>query len=248
MKKWHVMTGIAVVIIAIIVAIASIAYKFYILPGYIAPVVEDVNAYLQDDNVLNALYDEAVTLHDNGVMDDTTYTTFLRAYSDHFRDDEEYARRILSEREESTNPANEETAVKTKYASHKVGIEIIKVNDGESNGNADTKYSDKRTSDRVKAEDYVEAEQIIVEAEGTETPEETPDAVENAYDKLKSKMTATDFSKFTKIMTKLDISTLKTYISDKEGLKEYLHSKLSDDEYKEIVNLGYKYLYVFIQK
>lgn len=247
LKKWHIVTGISLIGVTLIIIGASFIYKYFILPRYIEPVVEDIRAYLQDDTVLNALYEEAVKLHEDGVMDDATYTTFLRAYSEHFRNDEEYARRILATKNENTNPVNEETALRTKYASHKVGIEIIKVNDGEGSGNADIKYSDERTSNRIKAEDYVEAEQIIEKAENSSEPTEEPDAVKSAYEKLKSKMTASDFSKFTKIMAKLHIPTLKTFISDKEGLKAYLHSELNDEEYKDIVNLGYKYIYVFLE-
>lgn len=248
LKKWHILTGISLIVVTLVIVVGSLVYNYFLLPKYIAPVVEDVSDYVSREEVLNKLYAEAVKLHDEGVMDDITYTTFLRAYSEHFRDDEEFAHRILAEREEYTNPVNEETALKTKYASHKVGIEIIKVNDGESTGKADTKYSDERNSNRVKAEDYVEAESIIEKANSTEEPTETPDVVKTAYDKLKSRMTAKEFSRFTKIMSKLDINTLKTYISDKEGLKEYLHSRLTDEEYKEAVNLGYKYVYVFLEK
>ncbi len=248
MKKWHIFTGIGLIAVTLIIIVVSLVYNYFLLPNYIAPVVEDVSTYVTREDVLSKLYAEAVRLHDEGIMDDLTYTTFLRAYSEHFRDDEAFAHRILAEREEYTNPVNEETALKTKYASHKVGIEIIKVNDGESIGKADTKYSDERNSNRVKAEDYVEAESILEKANSTEEPTDEPDIVKSAYDKLKSRMTAKEFSRFTKIMSKLDIGTLKTFIADKEGLKEYLHSRLSDEEYKEAVNLGYKYIYVFLEK
>lgn len=248
MKKWHILTGVGLIVVTIVIVVVSLVYNYFLLPKYIAPVVEDVSTYVTREDVLNRLYNEAVRLHEDGTMDDITYTTFLRAYSEHFRDDEAYAHRILQEREEYTNPINEETALKTKYASHKVGIEIIKVNDGEGSGKVDTKYSDERNSNRVKAEDYVEAESIIEKSNSTETPTDEPDIVKSAYDKLKSRMTAKDFSRFTKIMAKLDVNTLKTFISDKEGLKAYLHSKLSDEEYKEAVNLGYKYVYVFLEK
>ncbi len=249
MKKWHIITAISVVLAVVIIAIGSLIYRYFILPGFIQPVVEDISDYLKDEAVITALYDEAVELHDEGVMDDLTYTAFLRSYSEHFRNDREYAERILAEKKQNTNPVNEETALKTKYASNKVGIEIIKVNDGEGSGNADVNYSDKRNSDRVKAEDYVKAEQIIKEEEeSTEEPAQTPDIVLSAYEKLKDRMTASDFAAFTKIMAKLDVNTLKGYITDKEGLKGYLHSKLSDEEYKSIVNLGYKYVHVFFEE
>ena len=82
------------------------------------------------------------------------------------------------------------------------------------------------------------------DTEDKSTP--TPDVVKSAYDKLRTNMTADEFSSFTSIMKKLDIDTLKTYLSDKAGLKQYLHASLTDEEYSKIVNLGYKYVSIFI--
>lgn len=248
MKKWHIIVGASVLVVAILVVIGVVTYKYFILPKYIAPVVEQVSDYLKDDDFIVALYDEAVTLHDEGVMDDAIYSNFLRAYSEYFRDDEAYARDILQVKEENTNPVNEGNSLKTKYASHKVGVEIIKVNDGESSGKSDVNYSDERTSNRVRAEDIVEAEKIISEAENGAEATPTPDIIKTAYEKLRSRMIAGDFSLFTKIMAKLDINTLMSFTSDKEGLKNYLHSRLTDEEYSNIINLGYKYVHVFFEK
>ena len=62
-------------------------------------------------------------------------------------------------------------------------------------------------------------------------------------------MTASEFTSFVTIMAKLDINTIHSFseTADKQGLKDYLHSRLNNNEYKTIVNLGYKYAYLFME-
>lgn len=246
-KKWHVVSAISLLCVAVIAVGGVLVYKYYLTPKYIEPMVEELGEYVKQDDILDELYYEASDLYESGVLEDETYSKFVRAYNDYKRDDVEYAKSVLSELENEDTLDSQSNSLSTKYASYKVGVEIIQVNDGESDGKADVEYSDERTSDRIKAEDVVEAEKIIEEAENHE-PTQTPDMVQSAYSKLRSRMTSDEFSSFTTIMKKLDIGVLKQYVSDKEGLKEYLHSRLSDDEYSTIVNLGYKYVNVFIEK
>lgn len=251
MKKWYSIVIAAVVFMALMAALVTAVYNYVVTPRYIEPLVEQVSEKVNSSEILDKLYEEAIILHEEGVMTDATYTNFIRAYNEYYRDDEMFAMQILQQKEQEDKRLgidDESSTLKTKYASNKVGVEIIRVNDNERNGKADVRYSDERTSNRLKAEDYIEAEKIISEAQSTAEPTQTPEVIKSAYDKLRQHMTPNEFSSFTKIMSKLDIETLKTYISDKEGLKAYLHSRLSEDEYKEIVNLGYKYVNVFIEK
>lgn len=252
MKKWHVIlaSALAFIVAAVIGGIAF--YNYYLVPKYIAPIISQVTERLKDDKVIDALYDEGKRYHDEGIITDSIYTKFVDAYNERKKNNESEARRVLEAKEKEGN--NTETAETTKsanYASSKVGVEVIQVNGGEASGKSSSRYSTERTSDRIKAEDIVEAEKVIAQSEKKKTEEETPkpenDDVQKAYKKLKDNMTAQEFSTFVVIMQKLDINTLKTYISDKEGLKAYLHARLTDSEYKEIVNLGYKYVYLFME-
>lgn len=247
MKKWQIVSIVSVAAAMVVAVSGFLIYKYMVLPKYIEPVIEEVSDYLQDDEILETLHNEAEVLYENGMLDDNTYTNFLRVYDEHYRDDEAYAESVLAARD-SRATTEVSQSVETNYASNKVGVEVIRENNTDENGAADIKYSDTRTSDRVKAEDYIEAEKIIEESKNTPEPTDEPLTVETAYAKLKSKMTAGEFATFTKIMSKLSIGTLSSYVSDKEGLKSYLHSCLSDDEYRTIVNLGYKYVYVFLEK
>ena len=249
MKRWIIVIISIVVGIAAVILFGSMIYNNVIAPKYIAPVVEDVSQYLQNDDVVTSLYDEATRLHDDGTMTDETYAKFIRAYNEHFRNNEDYAKEILETRNNDTNINNESSAINAAYNSQRVGMEVAQVNeDGQIHGKAETTYSSERTSNRIKAEDYVEAEKIVEEAEGELTPAPTKSAEQSAYDKLKKNMTGEEYSTFTKIMSKLSIGELKKNISSKDALKEYLHSRLNDEVYKSIVNLGYKYVYIFLAK
>ncbi len=251
MKKWHIIALLTIASMGVVAALITGIYNYVISPRYIEPLVEQVSEKVRDNEILDKLYEEALVLHEDGVMTDATYTNFIHAYNEYYRDDEMYAKEILqakAQEDKRMGIDDESSTLKTKYASHKVGVEIIRVNDSEQNGKADVRYSDERTSNRLKAEDYVEAEKILYESQSTEEPTGTPEVIQTAYEKLRKHMQPKEFSSFTRIMSKLDIETLKSYIFDKEGLKAYLHDKLSDDEYKEIVNLGYKYVNVFLEK
>lgn len=246
MKKWHIAAIASLLTIAVLVISGVLIYRYYIIPRYIEPIVEEIGEYVKQDRILDELYEEAAGLYKDGVIEDTTYSNFVRAYNKFKRDDVEYAKQVLEDHEAEDTLDTKKNSLSTKYASYKVGVETIQVNDGDENGKADVQYSDERTSDRIKAEDVVEAEKIIEESENEPTP--TPDIVKSAYEKLRANMTSEEFSTFTTIMKRLDIEEMKMYLADKEELKAYLHKNLTDEEYSSIVNLGYKYVYVFIEE
>ena len=261
MKKWHIVVISCILGVGILIAGGSFFYKYYIVPKYLEPVVEKVSTYLQDDDVLNELYDEAERLHEDGVIEDDTYSEFIKAYRRHSRNNEDTAREILESADEEDGVSDEDetdSSVTARYASSRVGVEMIQTNDGEGRGKADISYSKERTSDRIRSEDVVEAEKIIEEANATPSPEigadenedqgeESADTVNDAIKILRDNMSAEEFASFTSIMGKLDFDTLMSYSNDKEELKAYMHSVLTDDEYSNIVNLGYKYAYLFIK-
>lgn len=253
MKKWHVVTGISVLAVIVLIAVGSLFYRFYLVPRYVKPVVEKLSECVNEDEVLDALYEEAVQLHGDGILSDGVYSTFVTAYNKHNRNDSQFVREILEQSEENENAAEagmDNTALSVKYASSKVGVEVIQTNDGESSGKADSSYSESRNSARTKAEDIVEARKIVAEEEEEEETDPIEDEIADAYTKLKENMTASEYATFLSIMSKLDHGTLRGFMSeyDKEGLKAYLHSRLSDKEYNNIVSLGYKYISLFIEE
>ena len=198
MKKWHIILLSSILVVAALGVCGVLVYKYYLTPKYIKPIVEEIGTVIRQEEVLDQLYEEAVVLHDEGAIEDVTYSNFVRAYNKFKRNDVEYANEVLESHESEDTLDTRKNARSTKYASYKVGVETIQINDTEENGKADVHYSDERTSDRIKAADVVEAERIIEEAEVA--PTETPDVVKSAYEKLRVNMTSEEFSTFTSIM------------------------------------------------
>ena len=257
MKKWQIITGISAAAVILLSVAGYGFYRFYAVPHYISPIAEKIGKYLSDDKVLAELYENADQLHDEGVLSDSVYTKFITEYEKHTRNDLEYARSILDRTEsDNNNSAGSSTSLSAKYASHKVGIEIIQTNDEDTGGKSDLTYSDTRTSKRVNAEDLLEAEKIIDESQNesknasaaaTEEPELTE---ESAYKILKENMSGDEYSLFTALMMKLDTKLLENYYNndDREALRDYLLSKLNIDEYNNLKSLAYKYAYLFMKK
>ena len=251
MKKWLKILIIAASVIAVLSLSGFFVFKYYIEPKIAEPVVNAIADMLTSESSLKDLYDNAGAEHDAGNLDDDTYTKFISAYNKHTRDDEEFAHEVLDTPEDtSDDDTNVETSsLSARYASHKVGIEIINITDDSGTGKAATTYSSERNSNRPNAEDTLDAKKIRDEQESDEKPTEKPIDTRSAYEKLKANMTASEFTSFVTIMSKLDINTIRGFVdtADKQGLKDYLHSRLDDKEYKTIVNLGYKYAYLFME-
>lgn len=253
MKKWHIITGSIILFIALIAAIFSLTYKYYIVPKFVEPFAQQATEKLRDDSFLDALYSQATQLHNDGTLSDDIYSSFLTAYNRHNRKNDDA---IYDSLGESYEDEAVEAALNTKrasYASTKVGIDLIETNDGESKGKANSTYSAERNSNRTKAEDIVEAEKKragLQNADATEKPTETPEDFEaQALKKLMDNMTTSEANRFRVLMQKLDINILRSYSDGKnlDELKAYLHSNLNNDEYRELVNLGYKYMNLFIE-
>ena len=173
MKKWKIIVLISILAVTILGVSGVLIYNFYLVPNYIEPVVQEISEYVNQDEMMNKLYREAVRLHDEGIIDDDIYAEFVRAYNKSKRSTLEYAQNVLDQysAEDTLNSGKNNTR-STNYASYKVGVETVLVNDEGESGKSDVRYSDERSSDRIKAETIVEAEKIIEEAELDENKSE----------------------------------------------------------------------------
>ncbi|MBR0366492.1 MAG: hypothetical protein IJH94_06810 [Clostridia bacterium] len=253
MKRWHIIAGSVVLFIALVVAILSLVFRYVIVPNYIQPFATKASEKLKDDAFLDSLYDQATKLHDDGTLKDDVYSRFIAAYNRHNSDKNEFADEVLGDDYDDTYAESASNTKRASYASTKVGIDLIQTNDSGISGKADSSYSAERNSNRTKAEDIVEAEKIrsgLANSEATEAPTDTPEEMEaKAMQKLMDNMTASEAAKFRSLMQKLDLDVLRSHSDghDLDGLREYLHSNLNDTEYRELVNLGYKYMNLFIE-
>lgn len=242
MKKWHIVaisTGIMVVAITVC---ASLILSLVMKPKIVEPVIEKA-CLMVDNNVIELLKSESRTLREDGVIDDSTFVTFQRAYKEHIRDDEAYVNEIMTAIPDDDRIINEENnSIKTKYASYKVGVEVVKVNDSGKNGKAGLTYSSVRTSERIKAEDYIEAEKL-----STQTKDDSESEVSN-FEKLKAVMTNSEFSKFVKVVGEIDTAELEAALDGGADIKQLLTESLDEEQYKTLINYVYKYVTIFMDK
>lgn len=242
MKKWHIVaisTGIMVVAITVC---ASLILSLVMKPKIVEPVIEKA-CLMVDNNVIELLKSESRTLREDGVIDDSTFVTFQRAYKEHIRDDEAYVNEIMTAIPDDDRIINEENnSIKTKYASYKVGVEVVKVNESGKNGKADLTYSSVRTSERIKAEDYIEAEKL-----STQTKDDSESEVSN-FEKLKAVMTNSEFSKLVKVVAEVDVSELEVALDGGADIKQLLTESLDEEQYKTLINYVYKYVTIFMDK
>lgn len=242
MKKWHIVaisTGIMVVAITVC---ASLILSLVMKPKIVEPVIEKA-CLMVDNNVIELLKSESRTLREDGVIDDSTFVTFQRAYKEHIRDDEAYVNEIMTAIPDDDRIINEENnSIKTKYASYKVGVEVVKVNESGKNGKADLTYSSVRTSERIKAEDYIEAEKL-----STQTKDDSESEVSN-FEKLKTVMTNSEFSKLVKVVAEVDASELEAALDGGADIKQLLTESLDEEQYKTLINYVYKYVTIFMDK
>lgn len=263
MKKWQILLVSLVAAVAVLVVSGLAFYKLYLVPKYVSPVLDKVQKTLQDDDVLDSLYDVAVRVHDEGVLTDDNYNNFIETYRKHSeKNDVEVAKSIIEQKEQKNNEVKEGSkSVTVKYASSQVGITMIQENDGDKEGKSSMRYGTERTSDRINSEDVIEAEKTLAEAEAKEEDDGTDSddldaakdiqskySVDEAYKVLKENMSTKEWATFVSIIGKLDVNVLKGYAGnyDYESVKDYLHANLSDSEYTDIVNLGYKYMGLFM--
>lgn len=243
MKKWHIVAAVTGVMVIAIAVCAVLIISLVLKPKMAEPVIE-MACELVDDGVIDEFEKEAKTLHDDGEIDDSTYVTFKRVYNKYTRDDEAYVSEILSsiENEDGKIVNEENNSVKTRYASYKVGVEVVKVNDIGANGKADMKYSTVRTSDRIRTEDYIEAESLA------NSVDEDDNNDYSNFEKLQASMSGADYSRLVKFVSKIGTSDAENIIKSGDDIKAKLKSELSEEDYKSLINLAYKYITTFMKK
>ena len=58
MKKWHIMLILGVLGVGIFTMLGIVIYKYYIVPRHIEPIVEKIDEYVTQDDILDELYYE----------------------------------------------------------------------------------------------------------------------------------------------------------------------------------------------
>ena len=158
MKKWHKILIICGAAAAALILVGFMVFRYFIEPGIAKPIINQAAEMINREEVIEQLYNNAVKEHSDGNLNDDIYTKFISAYNKHKRNDEQFAREVLESEDEYVYDDNEveTSSLSAKYASHKVGVEIINTNDGETNGKSASTYSAERNSERTKAEELAQ--------------------------------------------------------------------------------------------
>ena len=105
-------------------------YNYYIVPQYVEPIVQEISAYVNKEDTLDKLYEEAINAHNSGLIDDDVYAKFVRAYKKSKRNTVENAQQILDEyaNDHTLSAAKNNTKLKRKeyLKSRKKTLMIIK--------------------------------------------------------------------------------------------------------------------------
>ena len=75
------------------------------------------------------------------------------------------------------------------------------------------------------------------------TPKPQTDA-ESLYERIKKQVAAEDLKKGYEFLGKLDLSKIRSLVSNRAELKKYIRNTLTDEEYAELIELYIKYSYL----
>lgn len=241
MKKWQIISIAVAAVIALLVSGGALIYKYYVVPKFMEPLAEKITDLFASDDVVDELYDVATEMHDNGTLDDDTYSSFVKKYKSRKKamSDDDFLRMAL-EGKAQDGEIVKDGEFTARYAANRVGVQMIQTDDGTAEGKADTRYSTERTSDRLKAEDIIAAEKMLADDEALADAEE--EERNKKIERILNRMTGEDRPIAMRLMSKVDLDyALQLYYSDYRELKEYLKSCLNEDEINELKVLAVKY-------
>lgn len=216
MKKWKLIL-IAVITAVILICISAFAiFHFYIVPRYIEPMLKTAADILKDDEIQAEISQAAREFAQKGLIDNKLV------------DDYENRIKPKSGNEQDSAQENKQDTSQNGLsgsAENSVGAKNIKVQDGE-----EKKYSYGKKNTEASLPDA---------GSGALNDDE-----QRLFDKVKSEVSSKDLSRAYEIIGKLDMSQVRSLLSDRAALKQYVKSVLSEEEYSEAIELYLKYAYL----
>lgn len=243
MRKLKIILIVVVSCVVVLGTGAFCVYKFYIKPDYIEPALETAQTIMKDKSFAQSLSGIVDEMHESGVITDDQFNQYKERYE-----------RNVMKTESGTVSAGSGSGSGAASGSGSTTV-------SGSGSAADTDNAEEKGVTQDGASNAVGAKKIKVKGGGetgntsthsTSAPEagasdQTQDADVNAlYEKAKSQISVEDQAIIYGIVSKIDIPHAKTLTSDKEQLKAYLKSVLSEDEYKTAIKMYVKYAYIFV--
>ena len=192
-------------------------YHFYIKPEYIEPALVTAKQVLSDKDIQNGMEQIAEEMAAQGLISEE----LLNSYRQQIKSDNSTATK-------DEKAQNQDQTPQPYSAENAVGAKNVKVQSEGETSHSYAKSSSSRTPENVSnSQSDVDAATL--------------------YDKIKSRVDAADWTKIYAIYSKLNIGYISSIATDREKLKQYLHSSLSDDEYKTAMEMYLKYSYIITE-
>ncbi len=249
MKLWKKILIIIAAVLVVLSAVGACVYKFYIVPKYIEPALEFVSTALMNSEYQDALSDLANELVEDGILDEYTAKTYLRKsrkYTSVGRNEIGNSKKDKLDSESLEDIMNDDTDENRREENvfagtsrTKIRIEVVKSDADYPNEEYSGyhTYSEKQdTINKNKEDDYANTDVIEFTTDNTNTNQ-------GLYNKIFSAMKPHERTVFLSVISQVDVTELISLynMGDKAGVKEHLRSHLSDEQYKNAVDIFYKY-------
>ncbi len=254
MKQWKKILVIVAAALVVISGITAGVYNLYIVPKYIEPALEFVSSALMNSEYQDILSELANRLVDEGILDQYTAKTYLRKSRKYTSEGKREASRsdkndftdididdILNE-EEDSRKKDDNIVIGTTRTS--IGIEMVRSDNDYPDAEPSSyhSYSEKQSEINQNRENDDVAENLESNNEDVLTFE-NDNTGNSLYNKIFKAMNQRERSTFLSVVSKIDITeVISLYnMGDRIGIKEHLQSRLSEDQYKEAIDIFYKY-------
>ena len=214
MKRWKIIL-ISVILALLLLGGGGICvYRFFIVPRYLEPLLQTAVTILESEEVQKEISSLVKDFSDQGLLDEELLKQYLSLYEKKNKD--------------TTPDTSNEPSQKTNTPSeNSVGAKNIKVQENDSG----TRYS---YSNNTPSTNLI-------------TPEESKTSglvSKSLYQRIKENVAPEDLNRGYQLAAKFNISKVQSLMSNREELKKYVRSVLTDSEYSEVVAFYIKYSYL----
>lgn len=217
MKRWKIVLISVIASLALILGGGLCIFHFFVIPRYVDPFLKSAVELLDSEDVKREISDLAKEFADKGLLDEELLEQYLEIYSEaEINDDADHSKIHTS----SNNTENS------------VGAKNIQVKENVS-GN---RYSyGKNTS----SESLVE-----VKEKSDKSNSAASDKEKSLYQRIMENVSPEDLTRGYELAAKFDLEKVRSLMHNREALKEYIRSVLTDSEYSEVVAFYLKYSYL----
>lgn len=256
MELWKKILIVVASVLLVFLSIAIGVYNFYIVPKYIEPALEFASSALMNPEYQDLLSELAGDLMDEGILDQYTAKTYLRKSRKYTSVGRNYASSnknsfddididdiFNKDEDEEEKKRDTNLLIGTKRTS--IGIEMIRSDNDFPDAEPSGYHSYSEKQDII--DQNKEADDITPDNEennvGDELTFEDDNSGNGLYSKIFKAMKQHERATFLSVISKVDITEIISLynMGDKTGIKQHLQSRLSEEQYKEALDIFYRY-------